>query len=248
MDNKETAKHLKALIANNQHSEAIEEMLKLLESTGGEGEDGLFVLLGRKNRLDDQLLKNTISKDNADLEFNRITDTLLTYANKIGKGEKTTFAVSSPSKEIVEHDKKIINELFKIIDYSYLDKLKTHVTESYSIPYRAFSKFHSFQQFLANPENELLLISIHSKANLVVESMNLFSKATWSRVSPKLEGEANLIFFYKYVLTLAVGGIDSSNSFKLQDEDKRKLSIDALDDIIISYKDFRKEIKQKLFI
>lgn len=241
MDNKETAKRLKALIASNKHAEAIEEMLKIVESNGGEGEDGLFVLLGRKNRLDEQIAKHTISKDNADLEFNRITETLLTYADKIGKGEKTTFAVSSPSKEVIEHDKRVFISSEEVLWFDALNRITSEMISSNSTTLDDEEYLGEFQDFLVQPKNQFIIESISDKSislsndigNLYKFIGNHFDHKSHFMPGSRIHLEPDLR-----------NGLENRKEF----EKAEKTLTDLIQAVHISYKDFRKEVKHKLFI
>ncbi|MBK8566894.1 MAG: hypothetical protein IPN76_27100 [Saprospiraceae bacterium] len=244
MDNKETANRLKALIAANKHSEAIEEMLKMVEAKGGEGEDGLLILKGRKHRLEEQILKGTIGKEQEDLESNRITETLLTYADKIGKGEKTTFAASLKSKEILEHDKAIFFKSDKVANYQFLFNIVVELTEKNTIKNSTKYGLEQFAMFLDDPSNEFLTPSIATCSNNLVEAidrLSLFMKDTFFYIAQKPASKSDFTLF-----------LGSPNTHRQLTKEVYQTRLDNLfeisNNILDSYIDFRKEVKHKLII
>ncbi|MBK8566895.1 MAG: hypothetical protein IPN76_27105 [Saprospiraceae bacterium] len=239
MEAKEKALQLKDLIAQNKQGEAIREMFEMLKSTEGDGANGLYVLLGRKNRLDEQIARGTISLENANLESNKITDTLLTYVDRIGKGKTVSFHLETYSKEGMEHDRVIFKESEYVIDFDNLNSITGNLTEYRTYKTSDKDKLIDFFNFLSHPDNEFVSAVISNK---VKSLMILLDELT-----DFLEEEFEKKGMFSDTYELAYFSEDSKGSAK-----KNKELDSTLDKLatntINAYRDFRSEVKRKLFI
>ncbi len=83
MDSKTEANLIRQLIADNQNKQAAERLYQWFEGKSTSRQDAALGLLNRVTSLNDNVLRGLISQADADLERNRITQSLLDLAKQL---------------------------------------------------------------------------------------------------------------------------------------------------------------------
>ena len=83
MDSKTEANLIRQLIADNQNKQAAERLHQWFEGKSASRQDAALGLLNRVTSLNDNVLRGLISQADADLERNRITQSLLDLAKQL---------------------------------------------------------------------------------------------------------------------------------------------------------------------
>jgi len=249
MEVKERAAHLKTLIVNDKHIDAINEILELLEASGGEGKIGLHVLLYRKKNLDKRSLKGTISHEEAGLESNKITEALISYVEKIERGEKITFDVYFSLKDVVKHDRRIFKKIFKSLDLDFINRLRDEVAESGVISGYSKKAITEFCKCIEDPSNGFLTESIAKGVNEVFSILSDIN-SIMNFIKEYKEGDS-------YNFTKAILAGNEADFFwgslfqqvtQAAFENVNKTLNENIDKLRNVYVEFRKEVKLKLII
>ena len=175
----------------------------------------------------------------------RIRNELFSFADKIEKGEKTTFAASSTSKEVIEHDRKIFIACSEILDSKFFRIITNGLLENRLISEENSLLFEKFNEFLIDPSNEFLTISIAQLASelsdLLIELQKFITRHFYFN--------SNLPNYPDLIMTLEISKRKANSTN--EDEDYELLSIELqtiVENVVFVFNRFRKEVKHKLII